>query len=951
MSERSDSGQSPGGLKGTAYPPAGASHGPETVINPERRGVALVVDGLRAAVGGSELFRQLFPVESGGEPLATDSAAGVELDHFVIEERIGTGGMGAVFRAVDQRLDRIVALKVLSPGQSHDVSAIQRFRNEARAAARLDHDNIAGVYYFGEDKGLQFIAFEFVTGTNIRDLIQRHGRLEPVEAVNYTLQIATALVHTAAAGVVHRDIKPSNIIVAPNGRAKLVDLGLARKQSEDSSADLTVAGTTLGTFDYISPEQAKDPRHVDVRSDIYSLGCTLYHMLTGEPPYPEGTVLQKLLDHQGKEPPDPRRKNPRVSEQLAGIVRKMMASDRRHRYPDPESLIRDLMLVAGGMGLRALPAEGLVWSRPRAERGSFWERHLGWMATAAALLLIVVLLDQYQFPRLGMRPGPETERRVAQGGNGGPSNSRGDDPHPSSPAAEPLAPGVVATEAVATAAIDAAQQVLIGGSDAPNGGGRFHETATSDGAGAPPSGTIPGPATAGHSTSSGAESPGATPSAPSPGGTSATSFPGDAPSVREAEPPKPPMPGITIVNADGSTLLNDLGEPKGFPTLEGACAAAADYSRIELRFDGRRIGGDGRPVIDEPLRIVKKTLTIKGVDGYRPLLHFRHQSVQAQGDVIQMMTLDSGSLDLIDVDLVMSVDREVPVYDEHWAMFSLQGEDQVRLQGVTISIANDGNRPAAVFELVSGLGGGLDGMKTMRTGFDQRRLDLRIDGSFIRGGCSLIVAKHTEPGRIELHQSGLALEGAVLELLGGRDRPPEGTELELRLEHVTAIVGGGLLRVDSGSIPRELPPVRLAPRDSIFATNTTVPLISMTGANPIEDFRRLLRWDFDKNFYDQFLIAWSIAPTLEMGMEYDFDEWRRIARPSSESPPQAGTILWEGNWLGKEFLDVVPADLRLDLAAFDNPPVAKASDGTDGGVAARTLPIPPAMPAASAVAP
>ena len=120
------------------------------------------------------------------------------------------------------------------------------------------------------------------------------------ESVNYILQIASALVHTSAQGVVHRDIKPSNIIITPSGRAKLVDLGLARKENKDDhAADLTVAGTTLGTFDYISPEQARDPRAADVRSDIYSLGCTLYHMLTGEPPYPEGTVLQKLLQHQG----------------------------------------------------------------------------------------------------------------------------------------------------------------------------------------------------------------------------------------------------------------------------------------------------------------------------------------------------------------------------------------------------------------------------------------------------------------------------------------------------------------------------------------------------------------------------------------------------------------------------------------------------------------------------
>ncbi|MEX0702308.1 MAG: serine/threonine-protein kinase [Planctomycetales bacterium] len=893
--------------------------------------------------GGSALFRRLFPSDSDGADAAgSSSAAGVELDHFVIEERIGTGGMGAVFRAVDQRLDRVVALKVLSPGQSHDASSIQRFRNEARSAARLDHDNIARVYYFGEDRGLQFIAFEFVTGTNIRDLIQQHGRLEPAEAVNYALQVATALVHTAAAGVVHRDIKPSNIIVASNGRAKLVDLGLARKQSSDSSADLTIAGTTLGTFDYISPEQAKDPRHVDVRSDIYSLGCTLYHMLTGEPPYPEGTVLQKLLDHQGKEPPDPRRKSPRVSEQLAGVVRKMMASDPRHRYADPESLIRDLMFVAGSLGLRGIPADGLVWTRAQADRGSFWERHLGWMATAAALLLIVFLLKL--FPHFGREvAGPENGSQAARSlrvAGSEPAGPRGGTPGEISSQPDPTDRAAAGASSAGAAAIDSARRFLVGGPDE----GR-KPPGTAEAAGEQPLAVLPMPMPPDAAAPPSAGGP-TTADPPSVAGSRPNQVPPAA--AIEAAPPRPTLPAITIVAADGSTVLNDLGEPKGFPTLEGACATAPDGSRIELRFDGRRIGGDGRPVVDEPLRIVKKKLTIKGVDGYRPLLHFRHKSVQAQGDVIQMVTLDSGSVDLIDLDLAMTVDGGVPLgLDEHWALFSLQGEDHVRLQGVTVSVANDGNKPAALFELVAGLGGTIGGMKTIKTpgSFDPRRLDLRIDGSFIRGGCSLIAAKHTEPGRIEIHHSGLALEGAVLDLLGGRDRPPEGAELELRLEHVTALVGGGLLRVNSGPAPRELLPVRVSARDNIFATNTSVSLVSMAGATGIDDFRRLLRWEGDKNFYDQFQTAWSMAPSLEAGMEFGFEEWKRIWRPASESGSHAGAIGWEAAWLAKEVLEVVPADLRLDLAARENPPVSKASDGTDAGVAAGTVPVPPAVPA------
>ncbi len=162
--------------------------------------------------------------------------AGLKLAHFVIEERIGVGGMGAVFRAHDERLDRTVAIKVLGPAQVRDPAAGQRFQNEARAAAKLDHDNIVRVFYIGEDCGVPFIAYEFVTGTNLRDMIRSRGRLDPDEAVNYTLQIVQALKHTSAAGVVHRDIKPSNIIITANGRAKMVDLGLARKRSPNGPA-------------------------------------------------------------------------------------------------------------------------------------------------------------------------------------------------------------------------------------------------------------------------------------------------------------------------------------------------------------------------------------------------------------------------------------------------------------------------------------------------------------------------------------------------------------------------------------------------------------------------------------------------------------------------------------------------------------------------------------------
>lgn len=317
---------------------------------------------------------------------------GDRIESFHLIESIGVGGMGAVYRAHDQRLDRQVALKLLPPEHASDMESVQRFYQEARAAARLDHENIARVYSIGHENNNHFIAFEFIEGTNIRQRVAQHGPLSVAETINYSLQIAGALVHAADRGVVHRDIKPSNLIVTPQGRAKLVDMGLARRfeRGEPNDEGLTQTGMTLGTFDYISPEQARDPRDVDVRSDLYSLGCTMFHMLTGRPPFPEGTVLQKLLQHQEEPAPDVRATNPAVPGDLAVILLKLMAKDRDRRYQSPEQLVRDLLTVAGAQGLRSVSPEGLVWLS--ASGPPLWERHLIWAVPSLALLLVVGFL-------------------------------------------------------------------------------------------------------------------------------------------------------------------------------------------------------------------------------------------------------------------------------------------------------------------------------------------------------------------------------------------------------------------------------------------------------------------------------------------------------------------------------------------------------------------------------
>ena len=319
---------------------------------------------------------------------------GDRLGHFELVQYIGGGGMGRVFRALDTRLARTVALKVLPPDQAADRDTLLRFQNEAQSAARLDHDNIARVHYVGEDRGLHYIVFEFIAGVNIRELVEAKGPLPLAEAISYTLQAAEALAHAARRNVVHRDIKPSNLLITPEGQVKLIDMGLARlREVNSAAADLTASGITLGTFDYISPEQARDPRNADVRSDLYSLGCTFYYMLTGRPPFPEGTVLQKLLQHQGDQPPDVRQFRPELPEGVSRVLRRTLAKEPRHRYPDPTEMVGDLLALAQELGIDPRALGRKTRSAPRRPVAAFLWRQLPWAGPLAALVLIVCLME------------------------------------------------------------------------------------------------------------------------------------------------------------------------------------------------------------------------------------------------------------------------------------------------------------------------------------------------------------------------------------------------------------------------------------------------------------------------------------------------------------------------------------------------------------------------------
>jgi serine/threonine-protein kinase len=322
------------------------------------------------------------------------SLLGQQIGDIRLEEFVGGGGMGIVFRGHDLKLHRTVAVKVLGPRTADDVDSHRRFQTEARSAARLDHPNIARVHFVGEEGGIRFLVFEYIEGTNLRDLVNASGPLPLADALRYTLQVADALMHAWQRDVVHRDIKPSNILINQEGQAKLVDMGLARLESADhADHDLTATGVTLGTFDYISPEQARDARSADIRSDIYSLGCTLFFLLVGKPPFADGTGLQKLLQHQAEEPPNLQQLRPDVPESVVEVVDTMLAKRPDDRFQNPAELLAALISVTEQLGM-AFPQISLPVSWPAVlTQISWWRRHVFWLIPAALLLLTVLALE------------------------------------------------------------------------------------------------------------------------------------------------------------------------------------------------------------------------------------------------------------------------------------------------------------------------------------------------------------------------------------------------------------------------------------------------------------------------------------------------------------------------------------------------------------------------------
>jgi len=281
----------------------------------------------------------------GASPSEGPLGPGRRFGDYEILAELGAGGMGRVYRARDLTLERLVALKTLAAQFGGDPAFVHRFLKEARAAARLNHPNIVQIYAFGQEGGTYYLAMEYVDGRSLGALL-RSGPLAEPDAISVVRHACRALAVAHAEGLVHRDIKPDNLMLTRKGEVKLVDLGIAKRLDEEQS--LTQTGHAVGTPHYISPEQISGSKDIDGRADIYSLGATLYHLVTGHTPFkgPSGAVVMTM--HLMQPLPDPRTHVPGVSEGLCRVIRKMMAKHREERYGDVDALDRDLYRVQVG---------------------------------------------------------------------------------------------------------------------------------------------------------------------------------------------------------------------------------------------------------------------------------------------------------------------------------------------------------------------------------------------------------------------------------------------------------------------------------------------------------------------------------------------------------------------------------------------------------------------------
>lgn len=321
------------------------------------------------------------------DQILTRGSGPLSLDRYVILDHMGAGGMGVVYKAFHRSMERIVAIKMLPDFAINSEQKVQRFRREVKSSAKLTHPNVVVAFDADQSDGKFFLVMEFVDGQNLHELVASDGVLDPEDAMSIVDQVAAGLGAAHAQGLVHRDVKPSNIMLTQDGVAKLLDLGLARALLPDEPGpELTQDGWGMGTAAYMSPEQAMDAKQVDVRADIYSLGCTLHFLLTGKPPFERNTTVQTIFAHRESSCPSLNASRDDVPESVEHIYQRMVAKRPEDRFQSCDDLRAALENQNADTSLSSVQhASSLSSPQPSGSRSS-----MRWLIAVAGLIIALI---------------------------------------------------------------------------------------------------------------------------------------------------------------------------------------------------------------------------------------------------------------------------------------------------------------------------------------------------------------------------------------------------------------------------------------------------------------------------------------------------------------------------------------------------------------------------------
>lgn len=352
---------------------------------------------------------QAVPTKTIEAPIEELTTGSIFAGRYKIVTELGRGGMGKVYRAVDQKIDEEIAIKLIKPEIAADSQTIERFGNELKMARKIAHRNVCKMYYLGEEKGAHFITMEYVPGEDLKSMIRMSGQLSTGMAIKVAKQVCDGLIEAHRLGVIHRDLKPNNIMIDRAGEARIMDFGIARLLK---AKGITGAGIMIGTPEYMSPEQVEG-KEVDMRSDIYSLGVILYEMVTGRIPFEGDTPFTIGMKHKGETPQDPKKWNAQIPDDLNALILKCLAKEKDQRYQSAGEVRSELEKIEQGLPTTERVTVKKKYATSKEITVKFrLDKHFKWGLIFAAVVLIGVIIWQL-LPKKTPLLAPKIENSIA----------------------------------------------------------------------------------------------------------------------------------------------------------------------------------------------------------------------------------------------------------------------------------------------------------------------------------------------------------------------------------------------------------------------------------------------------------------------------------------------------------------------------------------------------------